>query len=449
MNTSGSASAATATLMPSILASRRRFLVQTATAVATTIIFFFNLSTPYYGGNDANTSNASTSFQALHRWQRQRLHQRNKTETSIIRTKCIDEIRKIHDEKLGEFIRKFKRDSSESDGHWNLLAQPSFHSNLGDTLLTEGEEVFFERQQFVHQMCLHYREWPAKNISHCPKHFENAIGNNLAFWHAGGNWGDLWPLPQKLRMNGVASLLKNNFTFVGMPQSIFYRSNATREHHTKLIKQNVLKGLGLSEFELNNSADAMSSVRERLIFTWREKSSFQIAKQLYPFAHNMIVPDIAFQMGEFHPKRPREDLLVDILLLLRNDQESNIGSRSDEAVSLAIGSKNKTFRVADWDDRLQLFGDSNHLNVDTAVELLGLGKIVIVDRLHAGILSYLSGLDFIYIDNISQKLTKTLSTAFERREECHLWERADSLYNAIQQALEYLDNGGGNWGEEV
>ena len=27
--------------------------------------------------------------------------------------------------------------------------------------------------------------------------------------------------------------------------------------------------------------------------------------------------------------------------------------------------------------------------------------------------------------------------------------RADSLYNAIQQALEYLDNGGGNWGEEV
>ncbi|KAK1737187.1 hypothetical protein QTG54_012054 [Skeletonema marinoi] len=205
MNTSGSASAATATLMPSILASRRRFLVQTATAVATTIIFFFNLSTPYYGGNDANTSNASTSFQALHRWQRQRLHQRNKTETP----------------------------------------------------------------------------------------------------------------------------------------------------------------------------------------------------------------------------------------------------RADEAVSLAIGSKNKTFRVADWDDRLQLFGDSNHLNVDTAVELLGLGKIVIVDRLHAGILSYLSGLDFIYIDNISQKLTKTLSTAFERREECHLWERADSLYNAIQQALEYLDNGGGNWGEEV
>lgn len=412
------------------------------TAVATTIILLFNLSTPNWG-NVVNENTRNTS--AYHSLQWQRLHQRNKTETSIIRTKCIGGIRKIHDEKLGEFIRKFKRESSGSDGHWNLLVQPAFHSNVGDTLLTEGEEVFFQRQQFVHQMCLHYREWPAKNISHCPKHFENARGNNLAFWHAGGNWGDLWPLPQQLRISGLSSLLKNNFTFVGMPQSLFYRSNATGEHQAKLIKQNVLKGLGLSEFELNNSADAMGYVHERVIFTWREQYSYQVAKQLYPFAHNMIVPDIAFQMGEFHLKQPREDLLVDILLLLRNDQESNIESRADEAITLAIGSQNKTFRVVDWDDRVELFEESNHLNIDTAAELLGLGQVVIVDRLHAGILSYLSGLDFIYIDNSYGKLTKTLYTSFDNREACYLWERADSLYDAIQLALEYLDNGGGNW----
>jgi exopolysaccharide biosynthesis predicted pyruvyltransferase EpsI len=63
----------------------------------------------------------------------------------------------------------------------------------------------------------------------------------------------------------------------------------------------------------------------------------------------------------------------------------------------------------------------------------------IVDRLHAGILSYLSGLHFIYIDNVYGKLTKTLTTAFEGREECALWERADNLFDAVQKALVYLE----------
>ena len=86
----------------------------------------------------------------------------------------------------------------------------------------------------------------------------------------------------------------------------------------------------------------------------------------------------------------------------------------------------------------KMFG-SDHFNVTTAYELLALGKVIILDRLHAGILSYLSGLHFIYFDNSYGKITKTLTTAIAGREECALWEKANSFEDAIHKAVRYLN----------
>ena len=244
-----------------------------------------------------------------------------------------------------------------------------------------------------------------------------------------------------LRMSDFEPLLKQNFSLVTMPQSLFYQNKATMQKHAKEMRMSVMKGLGLSELSPEN----MSAVHDRLTFTWRERASYDIAKELYPFARNMIVPDIAFQLGEFQPKRPRKDLLVDILFFLRQDKESNLrkelgGQGAQRFITKVMEDRgeNKTFRTVDWGSRLSLFGNKDHLDVQTGVELLALGKVAVVDRLHAGILSYLSGLHFIYIDNSYGKLSKTLTTAVEGREECALWERADNLYDATGKALSYL-----------
>lgn len=205
-------------------------------------------------------------------------------------------------------------------------------------------------------------------------------------------------------MSDIEPLLKNNFTLVTMPQSLFYWSNATRDRDARQMRQSIMQGLGLSELK----PEHMRNIHDRLTFTWRERASYDIAKELYPFARNMIVPDIAFQLGEFQPKRPRKDLLVDILLFLRRDMESNLEEPLRQNLQMGItmmikdGGENKTFQIVDWD----------HFDVPSGIELLALGKVAIVDRLHAGILSYLSGLHFIYIDNVYGKLTKTLTTAF-------------------------------------
>ena len=115
---------------------------------------------------------------------------------------------------------------------------------IGDTLLTNAEQVFFERQNFSYQMCLHRRSWPARNISHCHTHFgQSNKARNLAFWHAGGNWGDLWTYPMDLRMSDFKPLLKQNFSLVTMPQSLFYKNKETMQKHAKEMRMSVMKGV--------------------------------------------------------------------------------------------------------------------------------------------------------------------------------------------------------------
>ena len=48
---------------------------------------------------------------------------------------------------------------------------------------------------------------------------------NLALWHAGGNWGDLWRDAQDVRIPSLKTLLDNNFMVVSMPQSLYYETN--------------------------------------------------------------------------------------------------------------------------------------------------------------------------------------------------------------------------------
>jgi hypothetical protein len=125
----------------------------------------------------------------------------------------------------------------------------------------------------------------------------------------------------------------------------------------------------------------------------------------------MLVPDIiAFQLGEFSPIRNHDhhpSLQVDILFLLWTDKEAidrllDVGTRhvkkkcQEEIANLlsrasSSGGKDLdlTFRVVDWNDRLNFYLTRIFtISLTSAVELLSVvGKVVLVcDRLHAAVL---------------------------------------------------------------
>jgi exopolysaccharide biosynthesis predicted pyruvyltransferase EpsI len=332
---------------------------------------------------------------------------------------------------------------------------------------------------------------------------QNRISNNTllnrkaALWHAGGNWGNLYRWVQDRRIHSFEDLLVAGYDpIIGMPQSLYYSKALGNQEYSDAegIAKYIARAFGLVPLDesknLTNTKTGMTAlqvlgnytsiIRQKIIFTWREKSSYEKGLELYPFATNLLVPDIAFQIGPFNGTEYKLDGLqeqqqrrtetgrtgaainaTDIVFFLRADKESiyaNIRKntkllqtmvnkatqQSSRRATNDTNYQNLTFVVYDWNSRRAIFPDNNHYFTHTAIELLASGKVVIVDRLHAGILSYLSGLPLILLDNVSKKINQTLGVAFDTWEDCYdnehgMYASATNLSNAIQLAVEFID----------
>jgi pyruvyl transferase EpsO len=348
-----------------------------------------------------------------------------------VRHYCISKIRQKHETTIGGFIRSFSAGkASQNSGQEALLLDPAYHPNLGDTLLTLGTERFLHDLGLADTpQCLYTNsQLMKKQLPKCSATMMTS--KTIALWHAGGNWGDLYTMPQHKRLPSIGQLLQHNVTVIGMPQSLYYKKEQNAWNDAKKLKGYV------------------GTQKDKVILTWREQTSYDQALKLYPFVQNRLVPDIAFQLGPFAPIRTTPELQVDLLFLLRRDKESVVSADKKQELQQLLQSQGLTYRMVDWEDRLELLDDTkkNHLNVETGIQLLSLGKVVIVDRLHATILSYLTGLPFVYVDQTSQKLTKSLSTAFTAADATICmdgseaqWARAANLQEAVTKAVGMLE----------
>jgi len=191
------------------------------------------------------------------------------------------------------------------------------------------------------------------------------------------------------------------------------------------------------------------------------------------------MPDIAFQLGPFMPSmRPDSTETtalpgpegnyptfprilpdkVDILLFMRTDYESQVGTaemkeeggrRSNEYWRYYLDNlpdgkgKGVTFRIVDWVDRYDIFQDQFSLFSQTSVDLLHMGRVVIADRLHASILSFVSDVPFVYVDQRTKKISSTLGVAFSTWEGCRdqdtlMYHDADTFEDGIDRALNMM-----------
>jgi hypothetical protein len=142
-------------------------------------------------------------------------------------------------------------------------------------------------------------------------------------------------------------------------------------------------------------------------------------------------------------------LQLDLVLLLRGDRESSVMlQRNNQEVQKLLqtieGGERKRFQIVDWADRLDIFESNDHFFTDTSIQLLSLGRVVICDRLHAAILCYLSGIPFVYIDQKTGKISKTLGVALSYKDGCldgemGMFARAQTLAQALELAVGFID----------
>ena len=344
-----------------------------------------------------------------------------------------------------------------------VLVDPAYHANVGDHMITVAEQLFFKHT--VVQECSYMQAgpWapscPALLVQAAASTQQTASQRRLAVWHGGGNWGDLWDTIHTTRTNSMTLLLQYNYTVLGMPQSLYFGSQASEQINAQRFRQAVVDGLNKEDASVMNmnNAQLATALQGRLIFTWRERESAARAKQLYPYATHIIMPDIAFQLGPYknnnnaakargivaqQQQQQQQQSQVDVLFFLRNDIESLYAQVRDRQSIRHLLSQHPntarfTYSIVDWPDRLDRFESTDYYFTDTAIQLLRVGRVLICDRLHAAILAYLSGIPFVFVDQVSGEITKTFAVAMPH-EDCAgnkaLWDRADNLTDAASKA---------------
>jgi exopolysaccharide biosynthesis predicted pyruvyltransferase EpsI len=193
--------------------------------------------------------------------------------------------------------------------------------------------------------------------------------------------------------------------------------------------------------------------------------SLHFGVEQLPYCTHLLVPDIAFQLGPYQQMPPpplaHKELesgggggggggATDLVFLLRDDHESLYAAqRNRQTIRQLVQEATKrelTFSIVDWKDRLVRFDSTDIFFTETAIQLLSMGKVLICDRLHAAILAYLvTDMPFVYLDQLTGKISKTLRVAMESGPACQStttaqrWSAAPNLPDAIRHAAQWLD----------
>ena len=134
-----------------------------------------------------------------------------------------------------------------------------------------------------------------------------------------------------------------------------------------------------------------------------------------PGSLNLEIPDMAWMLGPQHIPQPPQ---FDVVVLLRDDLESLLPA-SSQLICEEIMTFNYSCIDVGWDTLAQgiplNFSSPQDLwrsAVQRGTSVVSIGRVMITDRLHGTVLSYLTGIGVVYIENLSKKTSGVLKVAF-------------------------------------
>ena len=280
--------------------------------------------------------------------------------------------------------------------HVALLDFP-FHPNCGDSLIYLGELAAL-KEIGVDILAVSDAE------GFRPEHYRSLPSDTVMLFHGGGNFGGLWDIPH-IRRNDELQQLRS-YKAVMLPQTMTTMDQECRQQ-TRAV--------------LANHPD--------VTLMWRDRKSFETSLTLFPEVRSVLVPDAAFCL--FPLRRPRVTLRAKtpVALLARRDREGTgladaangvIPVRDWECVFVekavrrllrfAIArergsSRRPRMRLRGW-----LFHAYARLHGQSAARQLQSSNVVVVDRLHAWILSVLLDVPHVVVDTKYEKISAVISS---------------------------------------
>ena len=255
-----------------------------------------------------------------------------------------------------------------------IMGQP-LHDNLGDMAIWYAEKKFlgdnFKDTEVI--------SFPEQNLlEEVEKHKDVITDEDVLFMQGGGNLGN-----QYLNVEGprreIIRRYPNN-PIIMFPQTVHFTDDEEGRR------------------EIEKSREVYSS-HKNLTMIIREKKSLEIAKEIFPDVKVVFLPDIVtylYRPGKFE----REGAL----LVLRGDAEKH--TKDEEEIKIKEFLNDNFSKVDQIDISKGKFYDEKYL-LDKLFETLDLFskyKLVITDRLHGMIFSFITKTPCIAMKNYNHKV---------------------------------------------
>ena len=242
--------------------------------------------------------------------------------------------------------------------------------------------------------------------------------DDIVALHGGGNMGDVWPFPDMIRQD-VIRAFGDKYRLISFPQSISYNN----------------------EFWVNETQQILKNCIDISIFA-RDKKSFKIMKEVFPRnVKCFLSPDMVMSLNENRSITPSK---YDVLFLMRKDKEKLSNPYYDNIFGRI--NKKYEYKLSDTVDSTWY-----RINDKTAPKRLSYklrelqkAKLVVTDRLHGMIFSYITRTPVLVFDNNNHKIRNLYNKWFAGRDNAIFFidNKVSSdgidkfIENAINQSIE-------------
>lgn len=279
-----------------------------------------------------------------------------------------------------------------------IMATPT-HGNLGD------QAIVFAEKKAIKMFCPSYSVIEIENGAYlkCKRLIKNFVREtDTIIIDGGGNLGTLWPWEDDKITDIISTFSQNKIVI--FPQTVFYEAS---DASSKRI-------------EKNNNVYVKA---KDLTVLLRDEASFEFFVRTFPEIKAKLCPDIVLSLNQ------RQNLNRNgVLLCLRADREKIIGE--NEVVAFKEYLKAQGIEATDTDTVIKknVRPYNRKRELQKKWKEFSASALVVTDRLHAMIFSYITGTPCIAINNKSKKV----EGAFRFINKCNFIKMATDLTDVIK-----------------
>ncbi|CAM3167366.1 polysaccharide pyruvyl transferase family protein [Pediococcus acidilactici] len=277
-------------------------------------------------------------------------------------------------------IRKIYKNKITNKDQIMLLDVPT-NGNIGDQAIVYATRLFLKRLVPNYSIL----EVTYTDLNAVLNVLKNNLSNHtLIILNGGGNLGDIYPSEEFNRWLTFKKLKANKKIL--FPQSISFQKNKKGEKMLKKSISSYTKATNLEVF-------------------LREKKSFNFFKNKYKINNSTLVPDIVFSLEK--AISINNNKRSGVITLLRNDVEKG----NYDLTELYKKFVDKSVKYSDtFVANITVDKSNREKLVLDKINELSKYELVITDRLHGMILSYLSHTPTLVIENNNWKIKSTYET---------------------------------------